>query len=80
MSTDAIYILDYTILGYISPTPMEKDIEYLEKKYGGAVNYIDCCTICWHKPKYTLLPEEYENLLADRVLEKRDCELFEVVK
>lgn len=35
MSYDARYIFVYDDLGYLPPTPMEKDIEYLKEKYGG---------------------------------------------
>lgn len=79
MSTDAVYILDYYSNGYISPTPMERDISYLKDKYGGYFKYITCNSIFWDKPKYTLDSYDYDNLLADRILEKKDCELFEII-
>lgn len=79
MSTDANYIFDYYSNGYISPTPMERDIKYLEEKYGGYFTYMSCSTIFWEKPKYFLDPDEYKNLCADKILEKSDCELFEIV-
>jgi hypothetical protein len=80
MSLDANYLLCYDNLGYISPTPMEKDTTYLKEKYGGEFHFITDTNIYWSKPKYTLLPDEIESLMADQVLERKDCELWEIVK
>ncbi len=80
MSLDARYLLVYDDLGYISPTPPEKDIQYLEEKYGGKVIHLEGHTYFWDKPKHTLLDEEIKNLHADQVIERRDCELWEIRK
>lgn len=77
MSTDAEYILDYYCNGYLEPTPMQRDKEYLESNYGGRVEFIASSISYWQKPKYCLDEEDFKKLLADRILEKRDCELFE---
>ncbi len=81
MSLDANYILSYERLPYKEPTPMQKDVEYLKEKFGGEFIFFDYgSSIFWIKPKYTLCPEEFENLMADQILEKKDCELWEIVK
>ena len=80
MSTDAIYILAYNGLNYFEPTPMRRDMNYLKDKFGGLFSEISDCSILWDKPKYTLPTEELQNLLADQVLERRDCELWEIIK
>lgn len=80
MSLDANYLLIYDNLPYIKPTPMEKDIQYLKEKYGGHFECIECSTVYWEKPKYILLPEEYENLMADQILERRNGELWGIIK
>lgn len=81
MSLDASYILSYDNLHYLEPTPMQKDIEYLKKEYGGAFTVFDHGnSIFWEKPKYTLLPEEFKKLMADQILEKRDGDLWTIVK
>jgi hypothetical protein len=79
MSLDAVYILSYYNLGYIEPTPMQIDVRYLEENFGGKCEYIDCSTIYYDKPKYTLLPEQIEKLLADQILERKDCELWTIL-
>lgn len=77
MSLDAVYLLIYESLPYISPTPMEKDIQYLKNKYGGEFNDIDDRnTICWIKPKHKLPTKEYKKLHADQLFEREDCELW----
>lgn len=80
MSLDAKYLLIYYNLPYVSPPPMALDIDYLTSKYGGNVNYIESTTIYWDKPKYTLLPEDIANLYADQVLERKDGDLWEIIK
>jgi hypothetical protein len=80
MSLDANYILVYDNLPYAIPTPMEKDIQYLRDKFGGEFIYIDSTSIFWEKPKYTLLMDEYSKLHADQILERRDCELWKIIK
>lgn len=80
MSLDARYILAYENLGYVEPTPMDIDKKFLEDKYGGKVEFVESCTLYWDKPKYTLSEEDIGNLLADQILERRDCELWRIVK
>jgi hypothetical protein len=80
MSTDGRYMLVYENLGYLKPTPMEKDEEYLKEKYGGEFTKIQCSTIFWDKPKYLLPHEELKNLHAVQILERQDCELWEIIK
>lgn len=80
MSTDAQYILDYEVNSYLKPTPMEIDKKFLEDKYGGEVEFITSFCLFWDNPKYTLLPDDVSLLMADRVLEKRSCDLFEIIK
>ncbi len=80
MSYDARYIFVYDDLGYLPPTPMEKDIEYLKEKYGGEFIRFEETSTFWDKPKYTLLDEELEKLLADQVLERGDGEIWEIIK
>jgi hypothetical protein len=80
VSLDANYILVYEILPYIPPTPMQKDINYLKEKYGGVFETISEGSIYWEKPKYTLPLEEISNLMADQILERKDCELWKVIK
>ena len=80
MSLDARYILSYDCLPYVTPTPMQKDKMYLLEKYGGEFIEIGWeYDIFWNKPKYTLLPEDLKVLLADQVLEKRDCEYWKII-
>lgn len=80
MSLDANYILVYDPLPYLEPYPWEFDISYLRDKYGGSFINIDGTTIFWEKPKYTLLPDEFNNLKADQILERKSCENWEIVK
>lgn len=81
MSLDANYILSYDNQNYVSPTPMQIDKMFLKDKYGGYfMPFEDGYSVYWEKPKYTLLEEDLSNLLADRVLEKRDCEQWEIIK
>ena len=80
MSLDARYLLVYEDLPYIKPTPMDKDIEYLKEKYGGEFDIIRYSTIHWDKPKYTLPRDEFKNLNADQIIERKDCELWEIIK
>lgn len=80
MSLDARYLLVYETLGYVGETPMEKDIHYLQSNYGGSFEYVDCTSVFWDKPKYILLPNELEKLYADQILERRDGELWKIVK
>lgn len=80
MSLDARYLLVYDDLGYVGETPMEKDIHYLQSNYGGSFEYIEYSSIYWDKPKYTLPKSELEKLYADQVLERKDCELWKIVK
>ena len=80
MSLDARYLFVYDNLGYVEPSPMKKDIEYLKYKYGGEFMEVQETTIFWDKPKYTLDYEEFSNLLADQILERKDCENWEIVK
>jgi hypothetical protein len=80
MSLDANYLLVYDNLPYVAPTPIEKDINYLKEEYGGEFIKITSTTIYWAKPKYTLPPEELIKLNADQVLERKDCELWKIIK
>jgi len=81
VSLDANYILSYYINDYVYPPPMKKDIDYLRDKYGGSFLYFNNgYSIYWEKPKYTLPFHEYKELFADQILEKKDCELWEIVK
>jgi hypothetical protein len=80
MSLDAEYIFVYENLGYLPPTPMDKDIFYLENFYGGKFVKITETTIYWDKPKYTLSADEFSKLYADQILERKTCELWEIVK
>lgn len=80
MSTDAKYLLVYDMLPYASPSPMEKDIAYLEEKYGGKIIHLEGYTYFWDKPKHTLLEEEIEKLHADQVIERQDDLLWEIRK
>lgn len=41
---------------------------------------IYCHSLFWDKPKYALPDEEYQNLLAEQILKKKDCEKWEIVK
>jgi len=81
MSLDARYILCYEKLYDEDCHPRKKDIQYLSEKYGG---YFEVCdfgsSVFWDKPKHLLPVEEIKSLLADMVLERRDCELWEIVK
>lgn len=80
MSLDARYILVYDVQGYVGESPMDKDKNYLNEKYGGEFDYIDGYSVFWNKPKYTLLKEEIKNLLADQILERIDGELWGIIK
>lgn len=80
MSLDARYIFSYDALCYVEPTPMERDIYYLKEKYGGEFIYIGNETIFWDKPKYTLDQDELKILYADQILERKDCELWKIIK
>lgn len=54
---------------------MDKDIKFLKNKYGGEFVKIGWeFDIFWEKPKYTLLQEDIKQLLADQILEYRDCD------
>lgn len=79
MSLDARYILVYDSLYDEKTHPRHKDIKFLEEKYGGEfVIFDNGNSVFWDKPKHTLLPEEIKRLNADQVLEKKDCELWEI--
>lgn len=82
MSVDAVYILVYEPNNYLSPTPMEKDRQYLLEKWGGEFEEIggSAFNIFWRKPKYRIYLHELKNLMADQILERVDCELWEIVK
>lgn len=80
MSLDARYILSYEPLPYMDPTPMSIDIDYLSKKYGGYFFSVEDTTIYWNKPKHLLCPEEFNILGCDQILERRDGEMWELVK
>jgi hypothetical protein len=80
MSLDARYILVYDNLDYLEPTPMERDKKFLEDNFGGEVEFMECCTLFWDKPKYILSQEDIDSLQADQVLERRDGELWDIVK
>lgn len=80
MSLDACYIFVYNVLPYAGKTPMEIDISYLRDKYGGYFSFVDGTTVYWGKPKYTLLRDEFKNLMADQILERKECELWEIIK
>jgi len=74
MSADAKYLLCYDNLLYVSPTPMERDIYFLKNEYGGTFKVINDCLLYWDKPKYTLIYDEIEKLMADQVFERIDVE------
>lgn len=80
MILDARYIFVYENLPYLSPTPMEKDKEYLEKEHGGYFEKIDHSTLYWDKPKYLLTQDDFDKLLADQILERKDCELWRIIR
>ncbi len=80
MSLDANYLLVYENLHYIEPLPQALDMRYLKDKYGGHFSFVQPTTMYWEKPKYTLLPEDIASLAADQVLERRDCELWKIIK
>ena len=80
MSLDAQYLLAYDCLPYAKPTPMEKDIEFLENEYGGKVEYLTSDTLFWDKPKYTLHEDDLKKLKADQIMERKDCELWVIIK
>lgn len=81
MSLDACYIFSYDCLPYCNPTPMDIDEKFLQDKYGGYfLSFDNGCSLYWDKPKYTLEEEDLSNLLADRVLEKKDCQQWEIIK
>lgn len=81
MSLDANYILSYDRHDYIEPTPMQQDMKFLKEEFGGEFTIFDFgCSIFWEKPKYTLHKETIDALMADRVLEKKDCDQWEIVK
>ena len=81
MSTDARYILSYDVQNYVKPTPIQKDIAYLEEKYGGYVELFDNnYSLFWDKPKYLLPCKEIESLHADRILERRDSGHWDIIK
>jgi len=81
VSLDANYILLYYTHDYIDPSPMKRDVEYLRNKYEGSFLYFNNgYSVYWEKPKYTLPSDEYKKLFADQILEKKDCELWEIVK
>lgn len=73
MSLDSRYILKYQTLPYAEPTPMQKDKEYLETKYGGEVVKFDIYESYYYdKPKYELDEEDIKQLKADQVLRCND--------
>lgn len=78
MSLDARYILVYDNFPYLEPTPMVIDIKFLQDKYGGKAEFIECSTVFWDKPKYTLSQDDITNLLADQILERKDGELWTI--
>ncbi len=79
MSLDAEYIFHYDSLPINYKDMMNKDINYLKDKYGGC--FVEFSTnFYWEKPKYTLLPEEIKNLHSDQILQKKDMELWEIIK
>jgi hypothetical protein len=81
MSLDARYILKYENLPYLSPTPQEKDKLFLEKTYGGEVIKFDIYESYYYKkPKYVLMSEDVEKLLADQILECQDCSFWKIIK
>jgi hypothetical protein len=81
MSLDAKYILSYENLYEEKRHPRNKDIEYLKHKYGGEFIIFDYGnSVYWDKPKHTLSPEYINYLSVDQLLEKKDCELWEIVK
>lgn len=81
MSLDASYILVYDVLSYIMPTPVDQDILFLDKEYGGYFKRFNHgYSIYWEKPKYCLSADEIQKLNADQVLERKDCERWVIVK
>lgn len=79
MSLDARYILVYETV--YEGQPWHEDIKYLSEKYGGEFTFFNGCrSIFWDKPKHTLSEEEFKKLFADQILERRDCELWDIVK
>lgn len=80
MSLDAEYILDYFSQECIDPKPWDIDKKYLEETHGGHVVKVAYDVFYYEKPKHRLLPEDIKQLNADRVLEKIDCDLFEIIK
>lgn len=80
MSTDAVYLLVYEKQQYLAPTPMDIDLKYLDNKYGGHFSSFACYSIYWEKPKYLLPHDELHKLMADQVLERKDCELWKIIK
>lgn len=78
MSMDGTYFLKYETQDYTKPTPMERDkrtireqspdVEFIDLEYGWVIYF--------EMPKYTLLPETIDKLLADQVFESCDGALF----
>jgi hypothetical protein len=81
MSTDARYILAYDVLSYLEPTPMQRDKDFLEEEYGGYFEFFNNgYSLYWDKPKYLLDRDVLQFLCADQIIERRDCELWEIIK
>jgi len=81
MSLDANYIFSYDVQEYIGRTPMQKDIQFLQEEYDGEFTIFNSgYSVYWAKPKYTLSREVFNKLMADRILERKDCEQWEIVK
>ncbi len=84
MSLDANYILSYD--PYHSnkePTVQQIDMKFLEDKYeyGGEFFIFDGGrSIYWAKNKHLINREDLKYLMADRVLEKLDCQQWEIIK
>jgi hypothetical protein len=79
VSLDAKYLFCYEPFLYLEH-PKLNDIAYLRDKYGGEFIEVDLDTIYWDKPKFTLPETDISNLMADQILERKDCELWEIIK
>lgn len=80
MSTDAQYLLVYDSVYEEKDHPKHRDIQYLKEEFGGDFINLDCSTVYWDKPKHTLLPEQVKYLYAEQVLERIQCEFWEIIK
>lgn len=81
MSLDARYILSYDSHRYVEPTPLQIDYEFLKNKFGGELLiFNNGDSIYWDKPKYTLPLEDIDLIRADQILERRDGELWKIIK